>query len=163
MEDVEFEELLQQVDVPEVIPAPSLATMEDSLDEVIGSFEARFQELTGLVNMAVKNRQDDAEVSCLMAKSEATNQQLQYFIKVKGERSQQSVASTSEVEKDTQSRIGLTLSRRVSYLVIHCVFIYYIPPQLKDTSDSVIKSRVTYTMNPHQFSSSSPLTLPVST
>ncbi|KAG1468484.1 hypothetical protein G6F56_003805 [Rhizopus delemar] len=104
MKDMEFEELLQQVDVPEVTPVPPPARMEDSLDEVIGSLEARFQELTGLVNMAVKNRQDVAEVSRLMAEAEATNQQLQYFIKIKGERSQQSVASISEVEKDNQSR-----------------------------------------------------------
>ncbi|KAG1439669.1 hypothetical protein G6F56_012217 [Rhizopus delemar] len=36
----------------------------------------------------------------------------------------------------------------VSCLVIHCIFIYCILPQLKDTSDSVIKSQIIYTRIP---------------
>lgn len=36
----------------------------------------------------------------------------------------------------------------MSCLVIHCIFIYCILPQLKDTSDSVIKSQIIYTRIP---------------
>ena len=112
MEDMEFEELLQQVEEPAVTTSPSPAKIEDSIDEVIKSLEARFLEATNNVNQAVMNRADVTEVGRLMSEAEATNQQLQYFQNVKSARGQQPATNPTNAENVIQPRVGLTLSRR---------------------------------------------------
>ncbi|RCH80343.1 hypothetical protein CU098_001139, partial [Rhizopus stolonifer] len=98
MEDMEFEELLQQVEEPAVTTSPSPAKIGDSIDEVIKSLEARFLEATNNVNQAVMNRADVTEVGRLMSEAEATNQQLQYFQNVKSARGQQPATNPTNAE-----------------------------------------------------------------
>ena len=108
MDDMEFDELLAEVAPLEAVPAKA----DESLEEVVKTLDARFVELTILVNEAVKNRAEVVEITRLMDEAEATEKQLKYFRKVKTERAAQPSAAISETESISQPRVGLSLSRK---------------------------------------------------